>query len=285
MQARLHWLRRLLMEPLARRYPVDSSDCTAAHRQVLRAKPLARRVFERFYRQCRALDEAFFGRATGVRWEIGSGAGFMSELYPDVITSEVKPVPFVALIASGDRLPVADGALRAVYAINVFHHLADPRAFLRELCRVLSVGGGVVLIEPHHGWLARRLFKRLHASESFDMSADDWESSREAGPMSLANQALSYVVFRRDRAVFAAEFPELEIVADRPHTHLLYLLSGGVNYRALAPAWSGAAIEWLERLLSPLAGVLALQHSIVIRRRAPQPLPRPAPATEGPAAA
>lgn len=263
------WFRHALMEPRARLYPVDSAECTAAHRQVLRAKPLTRRVFERFYRECRALDEALFGATPGLRWEIGSGAGFMAELYPEVITSDVKTVHFVDLAASGDRLPVPDGALRAVYAINVFHHLADPRGFFREMCRALARGGGIVLIEPYHGWLARRVFRRLHASEVFDMSAPGWESSAATGPMSLANQALSYVVLRRDRAVFETEFPELEIVVERPHTHLLYLLSGGVNYRALAPAWTAGAIEWLERALSPLAPLLALQQTICIRRREP----------------
>lgn len=276
------WLRRALMEPLARRHPVDSAACTAAHREVLRAKPLARRVFERFYRECRTLDEAFFGATPGLRWEIGSGAGFLREIYPEVIPSDVKIVPFVAVAASGDRLPVPAGALRAVYAVNVFHHLNDPRAFFREMCRALAPGGGIVLIEPYHGWLARRVFTRLHASEGFDTAAAGWESSAAAGPMSLANQALSYVVFRRDRKMFEAEFPELEIVAEQPHTHLLYLLSGGVNYRALAPSWSAAAIEWLDRALAPLAPLLALQQTIVIRRRLPASPPQAAPgAAEG----
>ena len=86
--------------------------------------------------------------------------------------------------------------------------------------------------------------------------------------MSLANQALSYVVFRRDRARFEAEFPGLEIVEERPHSHVAFLASGGVNFRALAPAWAMGALEAVEDALRPLDRWLALQQLIVLRRRA-----------------
>ncbi len=261
-------LRDWLVEPSVRGLDPNTVDFTAAHREVLQRKPVLRRLFERFYRECRALDETHFGAARGRRLELGSGSSFCKRLFPDLITSDLKPLPSVDLVARAESLPFPDRGLRAIYAINVFHHLADPRAFFRELLRVLASGGGVVLIEPYHGPLARFLFKRLHASETFDTAVAGWEAERPAGAMSNANQALSFVVFVRDRAIFEREFPELEIVHARPHTHLMYLFSGGLNFRQLVPSWAGGLLGALEWLLTPLNPWLALQHTLVLRRRA-----------------
>lgn len=258
-------LRRLLVDPRVRALDVDSPEFSLAHRQVLLGKPLVQSLFADFYRRCRSLDERLLtGR--GARVEIGSGSGFMAEHYPDVITSDIKPLPFVQLVCSGQQMPFRDNSLRALYAINTFHHLPDPRAFFAELTRVLHPGGGAILVEPYYGPLARQLFKRLHASEGFDEDAPAWESS-DTGPFSEANQALSYVVFRRDRALFEREFPGLALVLDEPHTHLRYFLSGGVNFRQLVPTAAGPMVNLAERLLSPLNRVIALQHSLVLVKR------------------
>lgn len=258
-----------LKEPAIRGLNPDSRAFTVAHREVLRRKVLVRRLFEGFYRACRSLDLGHFGDTPGVRIEIGAGSSFFKDVFSDVLTSDIKPLPCVDLVARAERLPLRDDSVRAIYAINVFHHLADPRAFFRELTRVLNPGGGVVLIDPYHGPLARFLFKRLTPTEWFDMEAPGWENDGVAGPMSNANQALSYIVFARDRHTFEREFPRLEIVLDRPHTHVLYLLSGGVNFRQLAPDCFGGALIAIERVLMPLNHLLAVQHTIVLRKRVP----------------
>jgi SAM-dependent methyltransferase len=260
-------VRDWLVEPAVRKLDPDAPDLTVAHRAVLRSKPMLRRLFERFYRECRQADERWFGDCAGLRIEIGSGSSFFKELYPDVLSSDIKALPFVDLVARAEALPVADDSVRALYAINVFHHLPQPRLFFRELLRVLHPGGGAVMIEPYYGPVARGLFRNLHAAERFDPGVPDWETTAASGPMSNANQALSYVVFVRDRRRFEQEFPQLELVLDRPHTHLLYLLSGGVNFRQLAPDWSAPAVEWVERALGPLDRWLAIQHTVVLRKK------------------
>jgi SAM-dependent methyltransferase len=262
----LSLLRRWLVDPRVRALDVDAVDFSVAHRRVLTTKPLLQHLFRDFYADCRRMDDTYFSGG-GTRLEIGSGSGFMSDVYPDVVTSDLKPLPFVQLVCRGERMPVRDASLRAVYAINTFHHLPSPASFFRELERVLAPGGGAVFIEPYFGPAAQFLFKRLHASETFDTAATSWDSDPAAGPFSRANQALSYIVFVRDRDRFAREFPQLELLTDRPHTHLRYLLSGGVNFRQLVPNAADRLVIWLERAMTPLARLLALQHTIVIRRR------------------
>ena len=264
------WLARVrdrLIDPSVQGVDPDSPGFAEANRRALKDKPMLRRVFERVYGECREADERFFAGCPGRRLEIGSGGSFIGEVYPDVLTSDVKPLTFVDLVLRAEALPFRDRSLRAVYGINVLHHLPRPREFFRELERALHPGGGAIFIEPFHGPMARWLFPRLHAAERFDAGAPEWEARGPVGPASGANQALSYIIFTRDRARFEREFPSLELVVDRPHTHLLYLASGGVSFRQLAPAGATSLIAWLERSLAPLDRWIALQHTLVLRRR------------------
>lgn len=260
-----HGLRNWLLDPDARAHDLDGVDASLLHRRAVERKPLLRELFATFYDECRASDARYFGDVPGARVEIGSGAGIIKMHYPDVLTSDLKALPFVDVQLRAEALPFAARSLRAIYAVNVFHHLGDPRRFFGEALRALATGGGVVLIEPYHGPVARWLFPRLHASEGYDPDAADWNSA--CGPMSGANQALSYVVFERDRSLFEREFPAFELVALRPHTHVAYLASGGVNFRQLVPNLVAPAVRLAERSLTPLNRWIALQHTVVLRKR------------------
>jgi len=260
-------LREWFKDPTVESFDVDSPEFSIAHRKVLQRKVILRALFEKFYRQCRSMDLHHFDDCPGIRIEIGSGAGIMKDVYPDVITSDIKQLPFVDIVLSAEKLPFPDNTLRAIYVINVFHHLPSPTRFLKEVLRALHPGGGLVLIEPFYGPMAAWIFKNLHKTEVFDPQAPSWESSEDMGPFSNANQALSYVIFKRDREKFDREFPQLEIVRDHPHTHLWYILSGGLNFRQLVPDYFAPSMRFMEWALSPLDRWIALQHTIVLRKR------------------
>jgi SAM-dependent methyltransferase len=261
-------LRRLLSEPALRNVDPDASEFTLAHRRLLQSKPLVRALFERFYRRCRSADEKYFAESPGsLRIELGSGAGLLKDIFPDVYTSDVKFLPFVDLIARSEELPFADASVRAIYAMNVLHHVAEPRTFFREMTRVLAPGGGVVMIEPYYGPVARLVFERLFTSEVYKPDAEGWPSHSRDQPASGANAALSYIILRRDHELWAREFPELELIRDEPHTQLTYVASGGLNFRQLVPTRMGGAIALIERALAPLDRWIALQHTLVVRRR------------------
>lgn len=261
-----------LVHPALRSLDVDGSDFSLAHRRILNGKFMLRQLFDRFYRECRFLDEQFFRNCPGKRLEIGSGSSFIKETYPDVITSDFKHLPFVDIVQRAERMPFLNESLRAIYAINVFHHFPRPREFFHEILRVLHPGGGVIMIEPYGGCVGRWLFKNLHQSEGYDAGVSTWEAPTATGPFSLANQALSQIVFQRDRLQFEAEFPELVLLLDRPHTHLWYLLSGGVNFRQLAPDFFTPLIKCAEWALAPFNRWIALQHTIVLRKVESLPL-------------
>lgn len=261
-------LRDLLTEPELVGIAPDSSEFTTAHRAILERKRFVRSLFDSFYARCRAADNAYFDRCqTSIRLELGSGAGMLKQLLPDVITSDVKELPYVDLVARGEELPFANASLRAIYAMNVFHHVSDARAFFREMTRVLAPSGGLVMIEPYYGPLARILFQYLFTMESYDIAQAEWPRHGRTEVASAANQALSYIVLRRDRTTWEHEFPHLELVEDQPHTHASYLASGGLNFRQLVPRSVGDLLIGIEQRLDFLNPLLALQHTLVIRRR------------------
>lgn len=55
-----------------------------------------------------------------------------------------------ALVASGTRLPFADGSFRTVVSNCVLEHIPDVEAVLREANRVLRTGGRFALTVPSH---------------------------------------------------------------------------------------------------------------------------------------
>lgn len=158
-------------------------------------------------------------------------------------------------------------SVRGIYGINCFHHFPDPHKFFRELLRVLEKGGGCVLIEPYYGFVASRFFKKLFDTETFDKSQKEWFNSKSS-IMKSANQALSYIIFKRDARQFEKQYPGLEIVMQRPlANYIRYLLSGGLNFRSLMPGFTSPLLKFIEFLLIPLNRLLALHYIIVIRKR------------------
>jgi SAM-dependent methyltransferase len=261
------WLRDLLREPRLAGVDLDSDELLTVHRQVLQEKPMMNEVFGEFYDLCLQLDRAHFGDAVGHQVEIGAGVSFFKQRHPGIISTDIKSAPNLDMVVDAQAMPFERNSVRAIYGINCFHHLPDPNRFFSELERVLADGGGCVLIDPHFGWVAERFYRRLFDSETFDKSQLDWVDP-SLGFMYGANQALSYLVFVRDRRLFLERFPGLEIVHQKPlDNYLRYLLSGGLNFRQILPSWCSAPIRMLEWMLAPLRNQLALHHTIVIRKR------------------
>ena len=245
---------------------VDSTDRIAVHRSLLLRKRMIREVFFELYDLLAQMEQAHFGPEPGPRVEIGSGSSLLKQAMPDVEQTDLVPYPGLDRVVDAMDMPYEDGSLKTIFGIHCFHHFPDPYRFLEETLRVCRPGGGAILIEPYHGPFASLLFKHLFSNEDFDKTAPAVGDRR--GPMSDANQALSYIVFNRERATFDRRFPQLEIAAETPiDNYLRYLISGGVNFRQLAPDASIPALRLLEKGLRPLLKQLALHHVIVIRKR------------------
>lgn len=212
-----NWLRH----PLLRRLHLDSESYFIAQRQVLRQKKFLRRIYCDFYQLIKNHLPDTCDRVI----ELGSGAGFIEEVIPQAVRTDVFFHPYAQLILNGIYPPLEDDSLDAVVFLNVFHHIPDVLTLLESVGRVLKPGGRIVMIEPWVSSWSKIIYTRLHR-EPLDWRSERW-GFESSGPVSGANQALPWIVIKRDQQIFEREFPNLKLIKIQPMMPLRYLLSGG----------------------------------------------------------
>lgn len=245
---------------MTRSLDLDDPQTTLLRAQVIRRKPFLRRIYEDWYR----LLVAALPAASGPVLELGSGAGFLHERIPGLITSEVFHLPLVDLVMKGEQLPFASQALRAVAMVDVLHHIPDARSFFREAARCVRPGGAILMIEPWITPWSALIYRHLHHEPCLP-DAETWEFAT-SGPLSGANEALPWIIFKRDRHIFQREFPEWQMLRIEPMMPFRYLVSGGLSKRSLAPLWSYPLWQRLEMALSRQKDNLGMFAFILLRR-------------------
>lgn len=195
--------------------------------------------------------------------ELGSGGGFIKEVIPNVITSDIISLPTVDRIFSALKMPLENGTVDAFFMINVFHHVSNAELFLGELNRCLSVGGKVVMIEPANTLWGRFIWKNFH-HEPFDPRGN-W-SFGGSGPLSSANGALPWIVFCRDRERLKQQFPSLKIENLTIHTPFRYLVSGGLSMKQLLPSSFYNLVQGIEKTLGPLNRYLGMFMTVRLQK-------------------
>lgn len=245
---------------------IDNEERLSEHRRILENKPLTKAVFKEFHDQIDSFDKKYLS-GQGIRVELGAGVAAMKSSYPDVLSSDIVPSEELDMVIDAGAMPMTDSSVRTVIGQNCFHHFPEPQKFLDELDRVLEVGGGAILIEPYYGPLSKFLYKRLFATEGFDMDFPSWNTP-SSGPMNGANQALSYIVFKRDFEKFSLNNPNLGIVHQRVcNNYLSYILSGGLNFKQLWPARLKWFLDVMQVILTPVNHLFGVHHVIVIRKK------------------
>jgi len=197
--------------------------------------------------------------------ELGSGAGFLSDFVPDLITTEIFYCPHIRMVADAQRLPFADNSLRAIVMVEVLHHIPQPRHFFSEASRCVRKGGRIIMIEP---WLTRWsqwIYTHLH-HEPFLPESAVWEFP-STGPLSGANGAMPWIIFERDRNQFIHEFPQWQIETIKPIMPFRYLVSGGVSLRSLMPGWSFGLWRGIETVMQPWMNNWAMFAQITLTKK------------------
>ena len=239
---------------------LDAPSTTAERREALQRKPLLRRIYADWYARLRQALPPEEGPVV----EVGTGPGFLKQVLPEAIATDLIPGPHLDVVLDACCLPFAGGCLRAVLMTDVLHHIPRPRAFLAEAARCVRAGGVLAMIEPWVTPWSGFVYARV-AHEPFQPRAAQWEFA-PGGPLSQANTALPWILFSRDRATFEAEYPMWRIDAVQPFMPLLYILSGGFSYPPLVPAATYGLWARLERWLARWADRLAMFACIVLRR-------------------
>lgn len=242
----------------------DSPETTLKAVEIMRTKKCLHDVYAEIYHHMMALNNKYLSGNQKIL-ELGSGGGFLKDLYPQIITSDVKPVNNVDQIIDARELPFDDCVLDAIFGVHVLHHIPDVTAFFKEADRVLPAGGGIVMVEPYWSPLAKYTYKNIHP-EPFDELSPDWKLA-ESGPMSGSNQALSYILLKRDKDKFQKLFPQFELVYHRPFGFIRYIATGGIWLDQKLPDFAFPVLKGFEYIISPLMPLVGLHHYFVLKKK------------------
>lgn len=243
---------------------LDAPETTLQHREIILRKPFLKQLYIEWYKGFLRLTPSL---PTGKILEIGSGGGFLKDLDPDVITSDIMPLPNCDMTFPAENMPFEDNELSAIFMIDVLHHIPDTPAFFAEAQRVLQPGGLLYMIEPANTATSQFIYKNLH-HEPFEPDAKNWQFPT-SGPLSSANGALPWIVFCRDSERFEQEYPLLQLKSLRLHTPFRYLITGGLSYKSIVPGWSFEVVSFLEKLLTPLFPLTAMFQTIQLTKKQP----------------
>jgi SAM-dependent methyltransferase len=240
---------------------LDDVSTTLLHAKIIQDKPFLKKLYLDFYNTFKKSIPQNGGNKLLV--ELGSGGGFIKEIVPNAVTSDVLKLPGVDKHFSVLKMPFDNNSVDAYFMIDVLHHINDAAVFFKEMDRTLKAGGKIVMIEPANTAWGRFIYQNFH-HERFD-PLGGW-GFEKTGPLSSANGAIPWIIFYRDRKQFERQFPSLKIVRLDPHTPLRYLISGGVSMRQMLPSFLYGAVKGLEIILSPFNKYIGMFLTIEINK-------------------
>ncbi len=261
-----NFLKKFFANPYAGNLDIDSKVAVDIHRQIIRSNPLLVKHYEFIYNYFKKIDDSLPQLGLPAL-EIGSGGGFLKEILPKVITSDVVLSEGIDRIENACQLTFDDKSLKAIYANGVLHHLKDPGDCLEEVQRVLAPGGVFVCNEPSSNFFGYFMNRYFH-NEPTDKYIKDWQipQKAEGGRLTGANMAIAYIIFKRDRIKFSEKFPNLRISSIIYHDFLRYSLSGGLSYRPFVPRFLFCVVNFFEMALRPLMSVLGNNMIVTIQK-------------------
>jgi SAM-dependent methyltransferase len=243
----------------------SSADYLRIQRDIILSRRLVKETYLSWYR---LMTDAIGKHCNAPRralLEFGSGGGFLKDVIPDVVTSDIIPVPGVDCVVDARTIPVRDGSLDAILMTHVLHHIPDVELFFREASRVLSPGGLITMVDVAATPFARFFFRNFHP-EPFLPETVEWRFSQNDAMLD-SNQALTWIIFRRDIGKFHRLYPEFEVCEIRLLPWFSYFISGGVTKPYLIPDVLAPLMRLVDKILTPLNGIFSLHWFIVVRKR------------------
>jgi len=243
--------------PISEEYLKDL-ETTLRNRANLEANRNLVFWYEQLYRdQFRDLGD--LGKLTIL--EIGSGVSPLKRFYPGVLTSDVLQLDYLDYVFDCHHIDqfqlIRDQSLDVITLTNVLHHLKSPIDFLTKAAQKLKPKGVLIATEPHFSLFSTLIYKIIH-HEPVDFSIETPELAEVRGPLSSANQALPWLIFRRPEwRQQVAQYFDFDPRRFRPFTAFSYFLTGGISHRVPLPPVLYRPLFaldlWLSRLIPQIA--------------------------------
>lgn len=240
---------------------LGSTEYFKVQSQIIKSKPLIKINYDLWYQYIKSeIEEITFKE--GLIIELGSGGGYLKEVIPEVITTDIEG-GHVDMVVDAQSMPFENNSVKALVLTHSFHHFPNPELFFKEANRVLIPGGKIILIEVTSTPFSKLVFT-IAGDEPIDTSQKNW-SFKQENSMSDANQALSWIIFKRDREKFYSLFPELRITNTKYLPWCTYLVSGGVTRKPFIPRFMYPLAYFADKLnyLYPLFSI----HWLIVLRK------------------
>lgn len=193
--------------------------------------------------------------------ELGCGVTPMSDIYSDIISTDIEKSPLAEKIVDATNIPYEDQSFDSIFGVNVFHHISDKKKFLQEAKRVLTNKGTIVLLEPSYSLFSKAIYPYLFSTEYYD-TTESIHNLNTYDPMEDANQAASYILFVKNKDIFLKDSGFILQNIDYCKNSFSFLLSGGLNFMQLAPFF---IIKKLMNASRPYK-IFSLHWIIVLRK-------------------
>lgn len=246
---------------------------TEAREQLIRHRRVwqQKRVLGRIYHDEFFARLLFFRKMGGISVEVGGGPGFLSQMLPGLISTDIVWVPWLQAVADAQNLPFTSSRVTNIFGLDVLHHCAAPMKFLKESERVLVPGGRLILIEP---WITpfSYLIYRFFHQEDCDLSVRllDGEVPLAETPKKPfdGNQAIPYLLFApKNLHKTMSALPALREKAIEPFCLFAYLLSFGFKPVNMLPNFLYPFVSRLERATLPFwRSIAALRVLIALEK-------------------
>ena len=238
-----------------------SIDLLSQQHRAWAAKPCLRFMYTRWFNAIVSF------LPSGPCVEIGAGIGKFKEHVPEAITLDIEQTPWTDIAGDAQALPFAENALTGLVLFDVLHHIPRPVFFFEEALRVLRPGGRCIIMDPYISPVSFLVYNYLHP-EPVDTACDPFNTEILLSSLTPfdSNQAVSTILFFREKERILALFPAFKMVERQRLALLSYPFSGGFGKKALLP---DGLIRWLtekERYLSVLSSLLAFRALVVLEK-------------------
>lgn len=242
-----------------------SAEILQDHREIWQNKPVLKSIYRDFYG--RIAGQAI----SGATLEIGGGTGNLKEYLPKVISTDIIPSPWLDCVCDAQALPLKSNSISNIVAIDVLHHIERPIRFFQEAARLLHPGGRIILLDPAITPLSWFFYHFIHEEPVILHSnpLEDGPLSPDRKPFD-ANQAIPTLLFGKQKDIFSATFPDLQIIENSFISLWCYPLSGGFKPWSLIPSFVVKPILLLEKKMEPYLGhLLGFRLLVVLEKRDP----------------
>lgn len=239
-----------------------SEDILQQHKAIWEKKPILRELYTRWYR------EMATQLVTGDTLELGGGTGNFKEFAPNVVSSDIVPLPWIDVVADAQNLPFEVQSFDNIVMFDVLHHIENVTLFFNEALRVLRPGGRIAIMEPYISLASWPVYHFLHP-EPVDLQQDPLvfvQPNPERKPFD-SNQAFATILFEKKYKNFKDRYPQFLKIYHRRLAFFAYPLSGGFEKPSLLPMALLPSVFALENALSFLSRWLAFRILIVLEKR------------------